>query len=267
MTVVAIGSGLGNTASGSSLTSNATSGVSYTYRAAVNTQPSNLRVNGATSYTGSEVSLTWNAAVFSGSQTPTYSIRINGTQLTTTTSTSYTIPESTAKSYTSAVTITVVATGGGATSNATNSVTYTYSPSINGPTNLRINNATSYTGQTASLTWSAASISNGQAITYSIRKNNVEFATTTSTSYTVPSSVTSTWGSNAVTITVVAISGNLTSASSNSVTYTYAAGYKTVKYHNGTAWVECIAYYHDGTRWVKCDLYYHNGTKWNLSDH
>lgn len=50
------------------------------------------------------------------------------------------------KSYTSAVTITVVATGGGATSNATNEITYTYSPTLIGPSNLKINEATLYIG-------------------------------------------------------------------------------------------------------------------------
>lgn len=363
MTVVAVGSGLGNTASGSTLTSSATSGVSYTYRAAVTTHPSGLKINNTTSYTGATAPLTWSAAAFSGGQTPTYSIRVNGTQLTTTTSTSYTIPESTTKSYTSVVTITVVAIGGGATSNATNGVTYTYQPTITAPSSLKINSTTSYTGRTAPLTWTAGSLSNGGAVTYSIRKGGVEFATTTSTSYTVAESVTKGWGTSTVTLTVVAIGAGLTSGASNGVTYTYqpvftanptnlkinggtsytgqtaplswtagslsngdaityslrkngtqfttttstsytvaesvvqnwgtsavkitvvATGsgltseasnevsftykppFKTVKYHTGSSFVECIGYYHNGTKWVKCDVYYHDGTGWKLSDH
>lgn len=267
ITIVAKGTDLGNTANGSTLTSSATSGVSYTYRATVTTHPSNLKVNNTTSYTGATAPLTWSAAAFSGGQTPTYSIRVNGTQLTTTTSTSYTIPESTTKSYTSAVTITIVATGGGATSNATNSVTYTYQPTITAPSNLKINGGTSYTGQTAPLSWTAGSLSNGAAITYSLRKNGTQFATTTSTSYTVAESIVKNWGTSAVKITVVATGSGLTSGASNEVSFTYKPPFKTIKYHTGSGFVKCIGYYHNGTKWVKCDIYYHDGTGWKLSDH
>lgn len=240
MTVVAKGTSLGNTASGTTLTSSATSGVSYTYRAAVTTHPSGLKINKATSYTGATAPLTWSAAAFSGGQTPTYSIRVDGTQIATTTNTSYTIPESTTKSYTSAVTITVVATGGGATSNATNGVTYTYQPTITAPSGLKINSGTSYTGRTAPLTWTAGSLSNGGTVTYSIRKGGVEFATTTSTSYTVAESVTKNWGTSAITITVVATGAGLTSGASNGVTYTYQPAFTAnptnLKINGGTSY-------------------------------
>lgn len=240
MTVVAKGTSLGNTASGSTLTSSATSGVSYTYRAAVTTQPSSLKINNATSYTGATAPLTWTAAAFSGSQTPTYSIRVDGTQITTTTNTSYTIPESTTKTYTSAKTITVVATGGGATSSATNGVTYTYSPTITAASNLKINSATSYTGRTAPLTWTAGSLSNGAAVTYSLRKGGTEFAITTNTSYTVDESVTKGWGTSAVTLTVVATGSGKTASASNSVTYTYQPAFtanpSNLKINSGTSY-------------------------------
>lgn len=223
MTVVAKGTKLSNTVNNTvtTLTSSATSGVSYTYRAAVSTQPSNLKINGGTSYTGATAPLTWSAAAFSGSQTPTYSIRVDGTQIATTTSTSYTIPESTTKSYTAAKTITIVATGGGATSSATNGVTYTYSPTITAASNLKINSATSHTGRTAPLTWTAGSLSNGATVTYSLRKGGAEFATTTNTSYTVTEDVTKGWGTSAVTLTIVATGSGKTASASNSVTYTY----------------------------------------------
>lgn len=267
MTVVAVGSSLGNTASGTTLTSSATSGVTYTYKAAVTTQPSNLKINSGTSYTGSTAPLTWSAAVFSGGQTPTYSIRVDDTQIDTTTSTSYTIPETITKLYTSTKTITIVATGGGTTSNASNSVTYTYQPTITAPSNLQINGASSYIGETAPLSWTAATLSNGETVTYSIRKNGTQFTTTTSTSYTVPSTTTSTWETSAVTLTVVATGSGVTSVASNEVTYTYKPPYKTIKYHDGTSWIECIVYYHNGTKWIKCDTYYHTGSTWSLSNH
>lgn len=261
------GTGLGDKTSGSTIYSGYTGTVSYTYRATVTTQPSGLKINGATSYTGTTAPLTWSPAAFSGQQTPLYSIRVNGTEIKTTTETRYTIPENVTKTYTSAKTITIVAIGGGATSNATNGVTYTYSPEITAPSNLKINGGTSFTGQSALLTWTEGSLSNEAAVIYSLRKNGVQFDTANDTSYTIPESIASKWGTSAVTITVVATGSGKTSSPSNGITFTYKPPFKTIKYHNGTAWVECIAYYHDGTRWVKCDLYYHDGTKWNLSDH
>lgn len=254
-------------ATGSGKTSSASNSVTYTYQPAFTANPSGLKINGGSSYTGQTAPLTWTAATISNGATITYTIYNGSTSVATTTSTSYTIPESTTKSWTSAVTLTVKASASGITSGATSGVTYTYSPAITAPSNLKINGGTSFTGQTAPLTWTAGSLSNGATVTYSLRKGGVQFATTTNTSYTVPESVVSTWGTSAVTITVVATGSGKTSSASNGVTFTYKPPFKTVKYHNGTAWVECIAYYHDGTRWVKCDLYYHNGTKWNLSDH
>ncbi len=53
--------------------------------------PSNLRVNGSTSSTSSACKLTWNASTLSGATgTITYYIYKNGSQVATTTSTSYT---------------------------------------------------------------------------------------------------------------------------------------------------------------------------------
>ena len=254
-------------ATGSGKTSSASNEVTYTYQPAFTANPSNLKINSGSSYTGQTAPLTWTAATISNGATITYTIYNGSTSVATTTSTSYTIPETTTKSWTSTVTLTVKASASGITSGATSGVTYTYSPAITAASNLKINGETSFTGQTASLTWTAGSLSNGATVTYSLRKDGVQFATTTNTSYTVPESVVSTWGTSAVTITVVATGSGKTSSASNEVTFTYKLPFKTVKYHNGTAWVECIAYYHDGTRWVKCDLYYHNGTKWNLSDH
>lgn len=254
-------------ATGSGKTSSASNEVTYTYQPAFTANPSGLKINGGSSYTGQTAPLTWTAATISNGATITYTIYNGSTSVGTTTSTSYTIPETTTKNWTSAVTLTVKASASGITSGATSGVTYTYSPAITAPSNLKINGGTSFTGQTAPLTWTAGSLSNGATVTYSLRKGGVQFATTTNTSYTVPESVVSTWGTSAVTITVVATGSGKTSSASNGVTFTYKPPFKTIKYHNGTAWVECIAYYHDGTRWVKCDLYYHNGTKWNLSDH
>lgn len=37
---------------------------------------------------------------------------------------------------------------------------------------------------------------------------------------------------------------------------------RTVAYHNGTEYKQCIPYYYDGTDWVKTEPYYYDGTDW-----
>ena len=193
--------------------------------------PTNLKVTSAKAQT---CALSWTASSLSKTTgTITYSIRKNGTEVATTTSTSYTFAESTTKGWgTSAVTMTVVAKGTGLsntvnntattlTSSASSGVSYTYTPVFSAaPSNLKINSSTSYTGPTAPLSWTAATLSSGATITYSIRVDGTEVATTTSTSYTIAESTTKTYTS-AKTITVVATGSGITSSASNGVTYTY----------------------------------------------
>lgn len=254
-------------ATGSGKTSEASNEVTYTYQPAFTANPTNLKINNGSSYTGQTAPLTWTAATISNGATITYTIYNGSTNIATTTSTSYTIPETTTKGWSGTVTLKIVATASGITSSATATVSYTYSPALSAPTNLKIAGDSSFVGQTAQLTWNAASLSNGAIVTYSIRKNGTEFATTTETSYTIPESTAINWGTSPVTITVFATGSGKVSDASNEVSFTYKSAYKTVKYNTGNGWVECIAYYHDGTRWVKCDTYYHTGSGWQLSDH
>ena len=66
------------------------------WQAAAITAPSNLRVNGSTSSTSSTCKLTWTASTLSGATgTITYYIYKDGSQVATTTSTSYTFSTST----------------------------------------------------------------------------------------------------------------------------------------------------------------------------
>jgi hypothetical protein len=139
--------------------------------------PSNLKV---TSATGQTCALSWTAASLNKTTgTITYSIRRNGTQVATTTSTSYTIAESTTKGWgTEASTMTVVAVGSGLsntaagttlTSSASSGVSYTYRAAVTDYPFLHFDNTLYYTGATAPLTWDAAAFSGGQTPTYSIR--------------------------------------------------------------------------------------------------
>lgn len=110
-------------------------------------------------------------------------------------------------------------------------------PTISTPTNVALSVAT---GESTTISWTASSISNtalasGKSITYSIRKNGTQVATTTSTSYTFDKSAASTWGTSAVTLTVVATATtqspdytNLTSGVSSGVSFTYKAANPTI---------------------------------------
>lgn len=250
------GTGLSNTSQGSTLYSSYTSTVSYTYKGAFTAAPTNLTINGSTSYTGQTAPLSWTAATVSNGGTITYSIRKDGTQVATTTNTSYTFAESTTKGWgTSAVKLTVVATSSGVdNSSASNEVSYTYSSSLTAPSNLTISTTT---GSTATLSWTAATLSSGNTITYSIRKGGTQFATTTSTSYTISEATAKSWGTSAVSLTVVATGDGKTSSASNAVSFTYKPPYKTVKYYDGSKWIECTVHYYNGSAFQQVDPYYY----------
>ena len=97
------------------------------WQAAAITAPSNLRVNGSTSSTSSACKLTWKAAALSGATgTITYYIYKNGSQVATTTSTSYTFSTSTITGW-SGVSLKVRAYNSSAGYSAyTSAVTFTY---------------------------------------------------------------------------------------------------------------------------------------------
>ena len=97
------------------------------WQAVAITAPSNLRVNGSTSSTSSACKLTWTAATLSGATgTITYYIYKDGSQVATTTSTSYTFSTSTITGW-SGVSIKVRAYNSSAGYSAyTSAVTFTY---------------------------------------------------------------------------------------------------------------------------------------------
>lgn len=97
------------------------------WQAAAITAPSNLRVNGSTSSTGSSCRLTWTASTLSGATgTITYYIYKDGAQVATTTSTIYTFSTSTITGW-SGVSLKVRAYNSSAGYSAyTSAVTFTY---------------------------------------------------------------------------------------------------------------------------------------------
>ena len=108
--------------------SSASNAVTFTYVQPVTlTAPSNLRVNGSTSSTGSSCRLTWTASTLSGATgTITYYIYKDGAQVATTTSTSYTFSQSTITGW-SGASLKVRAYNSSAGYSAyTSAVTFTY---------------------------------------------------------------------------------------------------------------------------------------------
>ena len=105
---------------------------------------------------------------------------------------------------------------------ATNTVSLTYKDPdtiITAPSSLKIAGSSSHTGETAPLTWTAATVTPSQTITYQIYVNNVLEASTTSTSYTF-ANLTSTTSAQTIKVQAVAEDGTVSSFS-NSVTYYY----------------------------------------------
>ena len=105
---------------------------------------------------------------------------------------------------------------------ATNTVSLTYKDPdtiITAPSSLKIAGSSSHTGETAPLTWTAATVTPSQTITYQIYVNNVLTTSTTSTSYTF-ADLTSTTSAQTIKVQAVAEDGTV-STFSNSVTYYY----------------------------------------------
>ena len=188
------------------------------------TAPSSLKINNtaASSSTvyGSSCSLSWSASTVNPSQTITYYIYMGGSNVGTTTSTSYTV--SNASSYTSETSVYIQAKAEDGTWSSRSSTGYFQYAYISNPSNLKVNGSSSSTSSSCSLTWSApATVQPSATVTYRIYVNNSSFATTTSTSYSFSSSTISSWTS-ARTIKVEAYTSYATCPGySNEVTFTY----------------------------------------------
>jgi len=178
------------------------------------TAPTGLSVTGSTSST---VSLTWTAS----SNSPTgYKVFRNGTQVGTTTGTTYT---DTGLSASTSYTYYVEAYNTAGTSAASSSVTGTTgAPGVapNAPTGLTVGTTTT---TTVPLSWTAASTSGTYAVAgYYVLRNGTQVGSWASTSYTD----TGLSAATSYTYTVEAYDSNGdVSAASSSVTATTAAGY------------------------------------------
>ena len=201
--------------------------VTYYYEEAPSTTitaPSSLKINNtaASSSTvyGSSCSLSWSASTANPSQTITYYMYMGGSNVGTTTNTSYSVPN--ASSYTSETSVYVQAKAADGTWSSSSSTGYFQYAYVSNPSNLKVNGSTSSTSSSCSLTWSApATVQPSATVNYRIYVNNSSFATTTSTSYSFSSSTISSWTS-ARTIKVEAYTSYATCPGySNEVTFTY----------------------------------------------
>lgn len=93
------------------------------------------------------------------------------------------------------------------------------STTIIAPSSLKIAGSSTHTGETAPLTWTAATVTPSQTITYQIYVNDTLKTSTTSTSYTF-ANLTSTTSAQTIKVRAVAEDGTVSSFS-NSVTYYY----------------------------------------------
>lgn len=201
--------------------------VTYYYEEAPSTTitaPSSLKINNtaASSSTiyGSSCSLSWTASTANPSQTITYYIYMGGSNVGTTTSTSYTV--SSPSNYTSKTSVYIQAKAADGTWSSSSSTGYFQYAYVSNPQNLKVNGSSSSTSSSCSLTWSApATVQPSATVNYRIYVNGSSFATTTSTSYSFSSSTISSWTS-ARTIKVEAYTSYATCPGySNEVTFTY----------------------------------------------
>ena len=206
--------------------------VTFTYKAPASiSSPYNLKVNGLTSDTDSYCELTWSAATLNNaSGSITYYIYKDGTQIATTTDTSYSFSTSTIENWSSASLKVDAYNSEAGWSGYSNTVTFTYKDPItlSAPSNLKVNGATSSSNSTCKLTWTASTLSGATGtITYHIYKNGTDIGNTTSTSYTIPASTITGWSNASLTVKAYNSSAGY-SAASNAVTFTYKVTSATV---------------------------------------
>ncbi len=212
--------------------SSQTADVTFTYKAPASiSSPYNLKVNGLSSDTDSYCNLTWSAATLSNASGGiTYYIYKDGTQVATTTDTSYSFSASTIANWSGASLKVDAYNSEAGWSGYSNTVTFTYKEpvTLSAPSNLKVNGATSSSNSVCKLTWSAATLSGATGtITYHIYKDGTDIGNTTSTSYTVSASTITGWQNARLTVKAYNSSAGY-SAASNAVTFTYKVMSTTV---------------------------------------
>lgn len=154
-------------------------------------------------------------------------------------------------------------------------------PTITNQPSITSMNPTS--GSSVTINWSAATVTNlgsytiyyqyfvGPSSTYS---DSYHVGTTTNLYATITEeSILSKCGSDFEGTCYVFVraywsdgttNGGWTAPTGKAFSYT---PHRTVKYFNGSSWVECIPYYFNGSSWIECIPYYFNGSSWVECSH
>lgn len=138
-------------------------------------------------------------------------------------------------------------------------------------------------GQSTTIKWSAASVSNqGSATIYyqyfvgpsSTYSDSYHIGTTTGLTATITeANILAKCGSSFSGTCYVFVraywdngstTGGWSTPTGKAFSYT---PHRTVKYFNGSSWVECIPYYFNGSSWIECIPYYFNGSSWVECSH
>lgn len=155
-------------------------------------------------------------------------------------------------------------------------------PTITSQPTITSMNPTS--GQSTTITWSAASVSNqGSATIYyqyfvgpsSTYSDSYHISTTTGLTATITeANILDKCGSDFDGTCYIFVraywqaadgtTGGWSTPTGKAFTYT---PHRTIKYFNGSSWVECIPYYFNGSSWVECIPYYFNGSSWIECSH
>lgn len=114
------------------------------------------------------------------------------------------------------------------------------------------------------ISWSASTGQSGSgSVTYAVAINgSYIYQSGTSTQITV--NIQDEWYDTSVQFVVYAYYGNLQQNSDAS--YFTATLHRTIKYHNGTSFIECIVYCFDNGNWKECIPYYYQDG-WTICSH
>ena len=244
--------------------------VAFTYRPTF-TDASNFLGSAAD---GQSLTLTWTAGSLYNGDTVNHLLEYSAdgttfTQLSASAASPYAVSEAVILALTTTpntgITFRLTASGDGQTGTPL-TVAFTYYPSVNPITNLRINGMASASGESFTVTWDASMASNGDpANRYQIVIDGQVYGLVNTTSFEITAAMAYQLGSGTVTVMAQLVSGQNTYSATDgglSVSFTYRLNFKPISVYDGTAMVACVADYYDGTSWVSIDWSIWDGEEW-----
>lgn len=244
--------------------------VAFTYRPTF-TDASNFLGSAAD---GQSLTLTWTAGSLYNGDTVNHLLEYSAdgttfTQLSASAASPYAVSEAVILALTTTpntgITFRLTASGDGQTGTPL-TVAFTYYPTVNPITNLRINGMASASGESFTVTWDASTASNGDpANRYQIVIDGQVYGLVYTTSFEITAAMAYQLGSGTVTVMAQLVSGQNTYSATDgglSVSFTYRLNFKPISVYDGTAMIACVADYYDGTSWVSLDWSIWDGEEW-----